>query len=229
MQIDSTATVNYSTYDNTKLEVNNKQGELDQSDFLNLFITQLKNQDPTNPMDDSAMMEQTSQFTQVELLTSIEENIKKLASGGETLNNQQMMMSASGYIGKLVEYEGNNTYLTDGAAAISFKTDEVPYKTEVVVKDAEGNHIRTIKPTVTDTDMNTFYWNGTDTDGNAVPNGKYKFSVVATGLDGESIDVQTYGNGLVTGVKLVDGAVTYEVDGSDVSADKVTSVRDPYL
>ncbi|PLX65945.1 MAG: hypothetical protein C0603_13295 [Denitrovibrio sp.] len=231
MQISSTKEVNYTTYDTTQFEERDEaaSGTLGQSDFLNLFITQLKNQDPTAPMDDAAMMEQTSQFSQVELLTSMEENIAKMAAGNEATNTQQYMMSASGYIGKLVEYEGNNTYMAGGVAAVSFEADEVPFKTTVVIKDGAGNYVRDFNPSVTDTDMNTFYWDGTDSDGNLVDEGKYTFSVVATGLDGEEIDVTTYGNGLVTGVKTVGNAVVYEVDGSDVPADKVTSVRDASL
>ncbi len=152
-----------------------------------------------------------------------------MASGSEATNAQQYMMSASGYIGKLVEYEGNNTYMNDGAAAVSFKTDEVPFKTTVVIKDGAGNHIRDFKPNVSDTDMNTFFWDGTDSDGNPVKEGKYQFSVIAQGIDGAEINVTTYGNGLVTGVKTINNTVVYEVDGSDVPADKVTSVRDATL
>lgn len=229
MQISSTSEVNYTTYDKSKLDVNNNNGQLNQSDFMNLFITQLKNQDPTAPMDDSAMMQQTSSFTQVELLTNIEENIQKMADGNSDVNLQQMMASSSSYIGKYVEFKGNNTYLSGGAAAISFKTDDVPFKTTVVIKDSDGKFVRSFSPSVTDTDSHTFYWDGTDADGNQLPNGKYTFSVVATDLDGEDIDVTTYGNGLVNGVKNEDGKLVYEVDGSDVDAEDVISVRDTSL
>lgn len=221
--------VDTTTYDTSRLDVNNNQGELNQTDFLNLFITQLKNQDPTSPMDDSAMMDQTATFSQVELLTSMEKNIAKMAEGDTETNLQAQMVSSASFIGKLVEFEGNTTYLDGGAAAVSFEADEVPYKTTVTIRDSEGNFVRTFSPSVTDTDMNTFYWNGTDTDGNAMDEGKYTFSVTAIGIDGEQIDVQTYGNGLVTGIKTVDGSLVYEVDGYDVDADAVTSVRDASL
>lgn len=230
MQISNTGTVDYTTYtDNKDIEYDEGHGQMDQMDFLNLFVTQLKNQDPTSPMDDSAMMEQTSQFTQIELMQSMEGSLKSIAEGNSNSSLQQQMMSASSYIGKLVEFEGNNTYLSNGAAAVSFKPEQVPFKTTVVVKDASGDFVTSFTPPVKDTDMNTFYWNGTDADGNAMPNGKYTFSVVATGTEGQEIDVQTYGNGLVTGVKTEDGALVYEVDGSDIPADKVTSVRDASL
>jgi flagellar basal-body rod modification protein FlgD len=227
MQVTSSTAVNTSTYDTSELDVNNDHGAMGQEEFLKLFITQLQNQDPMEPMDDAQMMEQTATFTQVELLTSMEENIEKIASGSQEQNDMQMMMSASGYIGKLVEYEGTDTYLSSGMAPISFETDAVPFKTEVVITDEAGQYVRTFKPQVTSTDKMTIYWDGTDSNGNAMPEGSYNFSVVATGVESESIDVKTYGNGLVTGVTQGTGGIIYEVDGSEVSADKVVSVRDP--
>lgn len=228
MQISSTA-VNYSTYDKSKLEVNNNQGELSSDDFLSLFITQLKNQDPTKPMDDSALMQQTASFTQVELMTSMESNLEKLANSGQEQNLQSQMASAASFIGKIVEYEGNNTYLSNGAAAISFQMDQVPKDTTVVVKDAQGNFVRNFSPNVDDTGLNTFYWDGTDANGNYAGDGKYTFAVVAKGADGENINVNTYGNGLVTGIKTVDGSLVYEVDGNDINSEHITSVRDASL
>jgi flagellar basal-body rod modification protein FlgD len=168
-------------------------------------------------------------FSQVELLTNIDKNITNMSDGNSDTNLQQQMVSSSSFIGKIVEYKGNNTYLSNGAAAVSFKADEVPANTTVTIRDSKGNYVRSFTPKVTDTDTNTFYWDGTDADGNKMPNGKYTFTVTAKNADGDAVDVTTYGNGLVTGIKTVDGSLVYEVDGSDVYADDVTSVRDASL
>lgn len=229
MQVGTSTNVDTTTYDKSKLDVDNKKGDLNQTDFLNLFITQLKNQDPTSPMDDSAMMQQTAMFSQVELLTNIDKNTTDMANGNSDTNLQQQMVSSSSFIGKIVEYKGNNTYLTNGAAAVSFKADEVPADTTVTIRDSQGNFVRSFKPDITDTDTNTFYWDGTDADGNAMPDGKYTFNVTAKNADGDDVNVTSYGNGLVTGIKTEDGSLVYEVDGSDVYADDVTSVRDASL
>ncbi|PLX70303.1 MAG: hypothetical protein C0602_05690 [Denitrovibrio sp.] len=228
MQITST-TVDSSSYDKSAMEINNNQGELSSGDFLSLFITQLKNQDPTNPMDDSALMEQTSTFTQVELMTNMEGYLEKIAGGSENANMQSQMASAASFIGKIVEYEGNDTYLHNGAGAISFQADQVPKETTVVVKDSQGNFVRSFSTDVRGTDMNTFYWDGTDANGNYAGDGKYSFAVVAKGADGEDINIKTYGNGLVTGIKTTDGSLVYEVDGSDIKSEYITSVRDASL
>jgi flagellar basal-body rod modification protein FlgD len=227
MQVTSSSVVDTSTYDKKELDVDNDHGSMNQDDFMKLFITQLKSQDPMEPMDDSQMMQQTATFTQVELLTSMEESLALLAGGSEKANNQQMMMSASGFIGKMVEFEGSNTYLENGAAPISFDPESVPYKTEIAIYDAGGNFVRTLKPAVNTADKTTLYWDGTDASGNRMQDGKYTFAVVTKGLDDEEIDNVTYGSGLVTGVSSTDKGIIYEVDGSEVSADKVISVRDP--
>jgi len=212
-------------YDRKDVEIDNNHGELKKDDFMKLFVTQLKNQDPLSPMDDSQMMQQTATFSQVDLLTSMEKSLTKMAEGAENVNNQQMMMSAAGYIGKMVEFEGNNIYLQNGAAPLSFDPEGVPFKTEIVIHDAKGNYVRTLKPSINTDEKTTLYWDGTDAAGNKVANGKYTFGVVAKGVDGEEIKVKKYGNGVVTGVMNNEKGIVYDVDGSEVMADKIVSVR----
>lgn len=66
--------------------------ELDNNAFLQLFLTQLRNQDPTNPMDQSQLLQQQASFTQIEQLQSLNSNIES--------SNQ--MMQASNLVGKSV-------------------------------------------------------------------------------------------------------------------------------
>jgi flagellar basal-body rod modification protein FlgD len=76
-------------------------GALDGDAFLKLFVAQLKYQNPMEPMDSSQMMQQTSQFTQVETL-------QKLAQSQNTIMGYQQMSTATDLIGKSV------TALVDG-------------------------------------------------------------------------------------------------------------------
>ncbi|TCK59568.1 flagellar hook assembly protein FlgD [Seleniivibrio woodruffii] len=223
----SSASVNTDTYDKSKLKVDNDHGKLNQSDFLNLFITQLQNQDPTEPMDSSQMLQQTSTFSQVESMANMNTNMEKILEVLSNTSSQSQMASASNFIGKAMEYEGNDTTLTTSGAAISFQASQVPTKTSVIIRDASGKYIRTLTPTVTDTDKMFLVWDGTDASGNKLATGSYKFSVKATNADGKEIDVKTYSNGQVTGITTDSGKLTYEVDGKyTVAADKVISVRD---
>ena len=223
----SSGSVNTDTYDKSKLTVDNDHGKLNQSDFLNLFITQLQNQDPTEPMDSSQMLQQTSTFSQVESMANMNTNMEKILEVLSNTSTQSQMASASNFIGKAMEYEGNDTTLTSSGAAISFQASQVPTKTSVIIRDADGKYIRTLTPSVSDTGKVFLVWDGTDASGNKLATGSYKFSVKATNADGKEIDVKTFSNGQVTGISTDSGKLTYEVDGKyTVAADKVISVRD---
>jgi flagellar basal-body rod modification protein FlgD len=74
-----------------------RSDQLDKDTFLKLLVAQLKYQDPSNPTDSSTFMAQTAQFTQVERLNEL-----------KTVNSDQlvaqMMLSASGMVGKTITW-----------------------------------------------------------------------------------------------------------------------------
>lgn len=72
---------------------------LDQDAFLKLLVAQLKYQDPTNPSDGTQFLAQTAQFTQVEKLGQI-------ADAQQSMINAQLMLGASGMVGRTVSYVG---------------------------------------------------------------------------------------------------------------------------
>lgn len=226
----SSGTVNTNTYDTSKMEVDNDHGSLSQQDFLELFITQMQNQDPTEPLDSSEMMQQTATFTEVETMTAMSESMEELVETMTTSSNSSQMASASSVIGMVMEYEGNDTTLTEDGAAIEFELEAIPDQCTVVIRDEDGNFVRSFSPDVTSTDKQYIVWDGTDASGNAMEEGSYNFSVTAYDANSESITATTYGNGQVTGVTIEDGSIVYEVDGSfDVAAEDVVSVRDASL
>lgn len=73
-----------------------KSGQLGKDDFLKLLITQLQNQDPTSPMEDTQFISQMAQFSSLEQMTNMSESFSKLA----TMMNSQEALSA---VGKTVE------------------------------------------------------------------------------------------------------------------------------
>ncbi|MCD8553683.1 flagellar hook capping FlgD N-terminal domain-containing protein [Seleniivibrio sp.] len=227
MIVSSGSTVNTDRYDTSKMDIDNDHGSLDQSDFLNLFVTQMQNQDPTEPMDSSQMLQQTATFSQVESMATMNENMEKILDVISNSSVQNQMASASNFIGKVMEYEGNDTTLTSSGAAISFEASSIPAKTSVTIRDEDGKYIRTLTPSVTDTDKKFLVWDGTDASGNKMDTGSYTFSVKAYDADGKEIEVKTYSNGQVTGVATDSGKLIYEVDGTyEVAAEDVVSVRD---
>lgn len=75
------------------------KGAMDKDDFLLLYIEQLKNQDPMEPMDSSQMAAQFSQFSTVEQLINMNSTMEKMMS--------LQLGNAVGYIGFEVTYSAN--------------------------------------------------------------------------------------------------------------------------
>jgi flagellar basal-body rod modification protein FlgD len=85
--------------------------------FLNLLVTQLRNQDPSSPMDSTQMIQQTSQLASMEQLTSL----TKTTTDGYSL---QMRSAAANILGKSVTYTGADGVAKTGvASAVSFSGD----------------------------------------------------------------------------------------------------------
>ncbi len=72
-----------STYNDQSVSstVSKSSQEIDQTEFLNLLVAQLKNQDPLNPMDNQEFIAQLATFSSLEQLISINEGVTKLAAG----------------------------------------------------------------------------------------------------------------------------------------------------
>ena len=108
---------------------------LSQEDFLNLFVTQMRYQNPLEPMDNFQMATQMAQMTSAESLKSIYEAVEKLAASQASWSNFQ----ASGLIGKKVEYQGNGITLEQGAVSEAYYQLASPGKALLQVYDGTGN------------------------------------------------------------------------------------------
>lgn len=147
-----------------------------QNRFMTLLVTQMRNQDPLNPMDNAQV---TSQMAQLSTVTGID----KLNNTLETLiSNVQMGQSyqASSMIGRNVLTPGN-TVQSDGEGGY-FGID-LPIgadKVTVNIKDGAGVTIRTIELGKQDAGTMPLTWDGFKDNGVAAAAGNYKFEVNAT-------------------------------------------------
>jgi flagellar basal-body rod modification protein FlgD len=87
---------------------------LDSEAFMNLLVTQLKNQDPSSPMDTNQMISQTTQLAMMEQLTSMN------STGTESFA-LQMRIAASALVGQQVGYnESDGNPVTRTASSVTF-------------------------------------------------------------------------------------------------------------
>ncbi len=105
------------------------------ADFLNLFITQLQNQDPLNPTDSNDFLTQTAEFSEVQGITQLNQNVSQLLSS-------QQLTQAAALIGQTVTYQpasGGSTQsgtvsavsMLNGQAQLTIGSSSVPL-TQVV-------------------------------------------------------------------------------------------------
>lgn len=86
---------------------------LGKDDFLKLLITQLSNQDPTNPMEDTEFISQMAQFSSLEQMTNMNSNFEKM-------NSMLSSSQAVNTIGKTVDIDLGDTNLTGRVDAITY-------------------------------------------------------------------------------------------------------------
>jgi flagellar basal-body rod modification protein FlgD len=147
-----------------------------QNRFMTLLVTQMRNQDPLNPMDNAQV---TSQMAQLSTVTGID----KLNNTLETLiNNVQMGQSyqASNLIGRSVLTPGD---IIQTAGETGYFGIELPIgadKVTINIKDGSGASIRTIELGKQDAGTIPLTWDGFKDDGTQAAAGNYKFEVNAT-------------------------------------------------
>jgi flagellar basal-body rod modification protein FlgD len=167
-----------------------------QSDFLQLLTTQLQDQDPTQPMDNSQMAAELAQFATLSTDQDIDTNVQALNSNVTSAMQTSQVLSASNLVGKQVLVPSNTLDYTgstvNGGVNVTTAGDTV-----VTIKDSNGDVVNTIDLGTQQAGLSQFSWNGTDSSGAAVANGTYSISATT---DGSSSALTTYASGSVTGV-----------------------------
>ncbi|MDU4004975.1 flagellar hook assembly protein FlgD [Pluralibacter gergoviae] len=172
-----------------------------QSSFLTLLVAQLKNQDPTNPMDNSQL---TSQLAQISTVSGIEKLNTSLGSISGQIDSSQSLQ-ASSLIGHGVMIPGGSVLAgkgSDGAASTTpfgVELTQAADKATATITDSTGKVVRTLDLGNLSAGVHSFTWDGAAADGAAVPDGAYSVSINATAA-GAQLVAQPLQFALVQGV-----------------------------
>jgi len=146
--------------------------------FLTLFISQIKNQDPLSPLDSAEFTAQLAQFTSVEQLYGINNSLSEIK---DALNDQSGQQDLIALIGKTVKADENTISVEDGVVLSGFYNLDEAADTTVSVYDSNGLKVRTLYAGWKEKGENNIKWDGRDESGEIVPDGTYAFEV--TGRD----------------------------------------------
>ena len=168
-------------------ESDNSTSSLGQDAFLKLLITQLKNQSPLNPQDNTAFVAQLAQFSSVQGIQNLNSTVTSLS---DSLQSSQALQ-ASALVGRSVETETNKAALNNSGyvrgtmllenSTPALKMNVYNASNQLVFQKDLGSAQAGDIP---------FAWDGTATDGTKVPTGIYRFEVLAS-QDGKPTAVKT--------------------------------------
>lgn len=188
-----------------------------QNRFLTMLVTQMKNQDPLNPMDNAQV---TSQIAQLSTVTGIDQLNATLQALSDNMMATQSMQ-ASSMIGHGVLVAGNGIDLNGGAGLGGFELTQPASAVQVSIHDQSGALVRTLDLGALPAGINKWQWDGRDNAGVALPNDAYQFSVQATqgsssvaaaGLQFGMVNSVTQGsNGVVMSAGSLDGITLSQV------------------
>lgn len=174
---------------------------LGKDDFLHLLVTQLQHQDPLNPADSTEFTAQLAQFSSLEQLNNINDNLKNMELFQASMTNSQ----AVSYIGTEITARGNTVPLKEGQAAeCHFELAANANLAVISIYDASGGFVNSFETGLLSAGRQSAVWDGTDTNGNHVLPGRYSFEVQAVGADNQAVDVTALIRSLVTGVSFKD-------------------------
>ena len=185
---------------------------LGQDAFLQLLITQLKNQNPLNPQDNTEFVAQLAQFSSLEGIQNLNTSLTSLAS---SLQSSQALQ-ASSLVGRSVEVQTDTTYLDSGGTIIGSidLPNSSPYL-QMSIYDSSGQLVLQKDLGSQEAGSIPFAWDGTASDGSTVPAGTYTFDVEAKdATTGKSTKMTTYLSGNVNSVTVgTDQSVMLNVNG----------------
>ena len=186
--------------------------------FLQLLTTQLKNQDPTQPMDANQYTQQLVQYSQVEqqLATNSKlDNLLAAFTGNQTT-------TSLGYLGKTVTYDSSTVSPTSSGASWTFTPTQSGDYT-VRIRDSNGVVVQEKKVSLTANQSSEYSWDGKRSDGLSMGTQPYTLELYR-GTGTATTQVQVTNKGQVTAVDMTSGTPRLTVGTSNIPLARVLGI-----
>ncbi|MBU1237147.1 MAG: flagellar hook assembly protein FlgD [Gammaproteobacteria bacterium] len=173
--------------------------------FLKLLTTQLKNQDPLNPLDNAEVTSQLAQISTVSGIEKLNATLQTLLAGAVDSQTTQ----AASLVGNAVMVPGNSLVLSSSAGVGGLVLDSDADNVTVTISDENGLVMRTMELGALDAGLHNIAWDGATDSGEVAVDGNYSISVAAT-LDGDKVTATPLNLGVVRSV--ITGTSGYLLD-----------------
>lgn len=195
-----------STYDAKKDREIKK--ELDKEAFLQLLITELQNQDPTQPMENKDLVAQLSQLSSTEQITNMSQAIQEMVNSQMSLNKLQ----AASLIGKTVVVNDNTIDLQSGVAeGLNYGLDNSS-QVYLEIYNSNGQLVYAEDLGMQEAGLHSYVWSGRNNDGTMMSDGEYLYGIY-TVENGQMVSNSGVKSGIVEAVKFLDNELYLLING----------------
>jgi flagellar basal-body rod modification protein FlgD len=198
---------------------------MDKDAFMKLMLTQMKNQDPTNPMQSHEMAAQLAQFTSLEQLQNVNTTLTDMKNAQAPTQSYQ----ALNFIGKGVSGDSAKVFHADTDKAHDFRFTLPQDGAEVTIKvnDADGTTLRTYNLRDLKKGENKITWNAEDERGIRARTGDYQFVVEAKNAAGGKLAVTTAFEGTISGVNYTNEGPILLIGNQSIRLSDVKKIVNP--
>jgi len=195
--------------------------ELGKDDFLNLLVAQLKNQDPLDPSDPTEFTAQLAQFTSLEQLYNINDNLKAV----DALSGEFGRMSALSLIDRNVVVSDSSFRLDEEPANLGFEFKDSVDSVTLYIRNENGRSVGQVRVPGPVSGENWTEWDGIDDAGNRLPPGKYTFSAMGKTTEGNETQGTALVESRITGADFSGGTETLLTENGEVNISDISRVR----
>lgn len=186
--------------------------------FLTMLTTQLKNQNPLDPLGVNQFTQQLVQFAQVEQQLKGNNLLATLVSTQRALQSTQ----ALAFVGTTAVVEGSSAMLARGSALWTMRAPK-GVEAAVAITNAAGQTVYSGNLGLK-AGENSFVWDGRSNDGGRAPDGRYRLTVSAKDGSGQRVAISTETQGTVDSVDLSASPVLLSIGGESYTVDKIKRV-----
>lgn len=194
---------------------------LGKNDFLKLLVTQMKNQDPLDPMDGTEFTAQLAQFSSLEALQNIDGQIQNLKTAQLSANNAR----AADYLGKTVTAAGDRFELSGGAISdFRFRIDTAAAQTFVKIYSSTGAFVTSLDTGAKAAGEHVISWDGTDSQGIQMQDGSYFAEVVAADENGNPVEAETLFSGRAVEINFRNNTAYIMIGNREITLDDIRKI-----
>lgn len=189
--------------------------------FLTLLTTQLRSQDPTQPVDTKDFTNQLTQFAGVEQSLLMNEKMEQLID----VQRSTHQISMAAYIGKEVTYSIDQIDYDGKSKDITYNLPDDVKSVSVKILDQKGNLIKDIEGPVAK-GQQFVKWDGRNVHGNKALFGDYKVTIDVVNNDGLKGKIQGFNKGIVSSIDNNGGDVSLTIGNHVISLNKVIKIQE---